>query len=160
MWKLTWKLPNSVKYLSNMVKLFTLSLHYVIFWLKIGNLCLICNLEKVICAEIFWFKKLARGSFITFLMSDRRLLEKGDGLLPMPILSYISRVLLIFFLVQVLKMSLVILLGSLLAAVSALYLPLFHFTLAVILGAPVLGYSSCTCTRTFTTLVSMGWHLL
>jgi len=84
----------------------------------------------------------------SFNSPNRKLLEKVDGLLP--ILSYISRVLLIFFLVQLLKMSLVILLGCLLSAVSALYLPLFHLTLAAILGAPVLGYSSCT--RTFTTL--------
>ena len=61
---LTWKSPNSVKCLSNMVQFgleINLSLLYLIFGskfgLKIGNLSLSSRLEMTFCAEIFWLKK-------------------------------------------------------------------------------------------------------
>ena len=34
--------------------------------LKIGNLCLSCNLEMVICAEIYWFKNSLAETFSLF----------------------------------------------------------------------------------------------
>ena len=38
------------------------------FGFQIENLCFIYILAMVFCAEMSWFKKLARGSFFTFLL--------------------------------------------------------------------------------------------
>ena len=71
--KLTSKSPNSVKCLSNMIKLglkINLFLLYLIygsyFRLKIGNLSLSCNLETIIFAEIFGLKNSLAETFSLF----------------------------------------------------------------------------------------------
>ena len=91
-WKLSWKLQNMEKNLSNIVEfVFNIPFchHFTsYFGLKKWNLFFCCDLELEISAEVSWFQNPACGNFFTFLMSALDVLESWGLVIWRPILIY------------------------------------------------------------------------